>query len=153
MNAVDPWGLWTFGIDYSGTGGAGAGGTGGKTYVIDSHGNYGTVNHAGGGGYFGAGGGAAGQYQITSADTINDLAGPSASIGGSVGEGLSPTGEIFFSDSYKGINLGASYGGGAIPFEVHSFVENSSVNVNGNIWNDIGKFIHQLFGKDGNPCN
>ena len=81
VNLVDPYGLWTLAVDFTATGGAGAGATAGHTYVIDSSINVARVEHAGGGGYGGIGAGGAAQFQITNAHTVFDLAGGSVSVG------------------------------------------------------------------------
>lgn len=147
INYTDPSGLRTYGIDFSGTVGGGVIGTGGETFVIDSHGNYGVVDHSGAGGGAPSGSVAA-QLQYTNAETIHDLVGSSVSVGGSVGPGVQGTGEMIFSQTYTGNSLGVAAGPG-LPAEFHSVVEYATVRQKGNIWNDLRNLFDFL---SSDPC-
>ena len=127
VGLIDPLGLWTLAIDFSGTVGAGAGATGGHTYIFDSELNIARIEHFGGGGIGGATGSVAAQAQWTNAPTIYALEGLGVSTGFSIGSGASVTGEwIVMSNGWQGFNAGVS-GGPSTPIELHSFVEMSQI--------------------------
>ncbi|HID69313.1 MAG TPA: RHS repeat-associated core domain-containing protein, partial [Desulfobacterales bacterium] len=127
VNFVDPMGLWTIGVDISGSAGALLGFTEGVTFAIDDNLNVAAIPHAGGGVLVGASASGALQLQITNADTVSDLGGYSASIGGSLGGPIGATGEWIDGDGYSGINIGAYAGLGLLPVSMHRNVEYSWV--------------------------
>lgn len=143
VNFIDPWGLKTYGVDFSVLVGAGGGATGGETFVIDSNGNYGWVDHAGGGSLAGVEGSVAVQMQYTNADSIHDLGGVSTAIGGSVLPGIGPTGEVILTGSYSGWNFGISAGPSG-PGEAHLMLEHATVRQTGNIWDNLRNLIGWL---------
>ena len=127
VNYTDLLGLWTFGIDISGTAGAALGLTGGATFVIDHHGNSAVVPHGGGG--FLVGGGVSGsiQLQVTTANNVTDLSGGSTSTGVSAGLLVGGTVEVIDGNGYVGVNSGA-YAGPGLPVTVHHMAEIACVN-------------------------
>jgi RHS repeat-associated protein len=124
INTVDPLGLWTVNIGFSGSinipmiGSVGIGGGGFGGIAIDGHGNIGWYWGGGGGIGAGAGGGAAGiQLGRSDADSICDLAGPFGSASGSGGEGVIVGGEVYtgsgsHGQTVTGGNLFIGGGGG-----------------------------------------
>ena len=128
MNHVDPLGLWTFGVGLGFTAGGVVGVSGSVIVVGDGHNNAGIVLSFGIGGYFGLGGSLGAVVQYTSADTIFELEGACAQIGGSIGEGGTIGAEILIGDGYLGVNVNPAVGGSPwIPFEVHGLVERAWV--------------------------
>ncbi|ETR70152.1 MAG: hypothetical protein OMM_03446 [Candidatus Magnetoglobus multicellularis str. Araruama] len=129
INYSDPLGLWTIGIDFSVTLGAGKGATGGYTFALDSKLNYAILRHSGAGGVGGSAAGGAMQFQITNASKITDLTGGSVSTGGSVGPKIiEGTAEwIIMPNGYQGLNVGVGSSIGPSPVELHSMVEYSDM--------------------------
>ena len=128
VNHVDPLGLWTFGVGLGFTAGGVVGVSGSVIVVGDGHNNAGIVLSFGIGGYFGLGGSLGAVVQYTSADTIFELEGACAQIGGSIGEGGTIGAEILIGDGYLGVNVNPAVGGSPwIPFEVHGLVERAWV--------------------------
>ncbi|MEJ2428208.1 MAG: RHS repeat-associated core domain-containing protein [Deltaproteobacteria bacterium] len=155
VNGVDPIGLWTFGIDYSVTAGAGGGATAGYTYVIDSSLNIAKVRHAGAGGFGGVAAGGAAQYQWTNAPTVDELSGLSVSTGGSIGPKLiEATGEwIIMSNGYQGFNLGVGASVGPLPVELHSMVEYNEIVWKRNLADIFKNWLRDVMGLDSkSPC-
>ena len=150
INFVDPYGLWTLGIDLSGTVGAGGAATGGYTYVIDSNLNIARIDHSGGGGLGGATGSVAAQIQWTNVSSIRDLEGTSVSTGGSALPGVSPTAEwIVMPGGYQGVNIGVA-GGPSTLVELHSMVEGSKIAWEINLIDIVIDWLKGSGGKD--PC-
>jgi RHS repeat-associated protein len=150
INWTDPLGLWTLGIDFSGTAGSGGAATGGYTYIIDSNLNVARIDHSGGGGLGGATGSVAAQIQWTNAPSIRNFEGTSVSTGVSILPGVSPTAEwIVMPGGYQGVNVGVA-GGPSTIVELHSMVEVSKIAWERNL---IDIVLDWLRGSDGeNPC-
>jgi len=130
---IDPSGLWTFQIGVSTTGGAGAGATYGRGFVIGySNENglqFGTYDTVGAGGYGGVSGGASVNVSWSGNKNINDLSGIDATVGGSAAMGVDVGVEVGISrgggkPSYTG-SIGI--GGGPVPVEMHGFVNSTTV--------------------------
>ncbi len=134
VNFIDPWGLWTLGFGFGGTGGAGGAFSGSSMIVIDGHGNIAIVYSRGGGGMGGINISGGGILQITNSDNVNNLGGICTQTGGSFGEGLTGGVEHLGGSGYQGVNLNFGYGGGLTPLELHSVVENASVELLTNIF-------------------
>jgi RHS repeat-associated protein len=124
---LDPFGLWTLGIDLSGTIGGIFGFTGGVTFAIDDDFNIAAIPHGGGGYLVGAGVSGNAQLQWTNADTVYNLGGVSTSTGGSVGDLVGITGEYIQGDGYSGFNIGGFIGKGLLPASMHHMAEVSKV--------------------------
>jgi hypothetical protein len=124
-NRTDPFGLFTFAIDFSGTGGGGVGVTSGTTVGVATDGTVGMVPHVGGGGYGNVGGSIDLQLQVTNAPSMYDLGDYSSSSGGSI---LFFTGELIITDKgYIGYNFGLSLlDANLSPISSHSMFEYSS---------------------------
>ena len=119
-NCVDPWGLDTYGIGYTLSGGCGLGGQFQVLAVWDDKGNYGTAITVGGGGYLGVGVSSAFTFQYTTADTIYDLRGTSVGVGVAGGVGIWGGGyEFIAGDNYTGHEV--SIGVGFSPMQPFSF--------------------------------
>jgi hypothetical protein len=108
---TDPYGSLTIGVGLAGSAWWRWGVSGSILFVVDDKGNFGVLVSRGGGRFIGspgAGGGA--QVQVTGADTIFDLEGGAAQIGGSVGFMAGPV-PVSVTPEYVG---GENYNGGQI---------------------------------------
>ena len=149
INITDPRGLATLAVGFSGTGGTGPGASGSVMLVFDTQGNIGVLGSAGGGGLAGVGGSINPSVQLTLADNIYQLAGPSVQTGGSVvlggaewviGKGNQGT--------YQGININfPGLGGYLSGLELHSLLEYATVH--GINLEDILNYIKQLIKEKG----
>jgi RHS repeat-associated protein len=133
LNYVDPYGLWTIQIGFSGSGGAAAGGTAGAGIVFgysrENGFQFGTYEVVGGGGYGGVG--ASGVIDLTwSPNTdICDLRGIAGTVGGSVGSPISVGGEVNIpqGDASPSYTISGGFGVGPTPFEIHGFITNTFI--------------------------
>lgn len=132
LNFVDPAGLWTFHITGSGMASFGWSGVRQSGIVIDDDGNIGWMNTTGIG--VGTPGASLGvSIGLTNADTIYDLVGVGASVGGSYTAGLMIGVDLLFGTQRNGALLfGIEATGGAsvpsfIPAEIHTHVTHTTV--------------------------
>jgi len=131
---VDPWGLWTLQIGFSGTAGAGGGVTSGGGIVLgfswENGFQIGTYDVIGGGGYGSASFSGVGEISFSTNTDINDLSGGAVTSGGSAGEGISLGGEanIPMDTNAKPSWTLSVGGGGGIPFETHAFLTNTHIH-------------------------
>jgi RHS repeat-associated protein len=137
VNAVDTIGLWTAGIDISGSAAALLGVTGGVTFAIDGALNVAAIPHAGGMYLVGGGASIAVQAQFTNADTVYYLGGIATATGGSAGFMIGATGEYIEGNGYKGFAIGGYAGPGLLPVSIHrqaeiAWVFGTSMNNNTN---------------------
>jgi hypothetical protein len=132
----------TVGIGVGGTGGGGSAGSASGMLVVDTKGNVGFVESAGGGGMGGIGGSYGAIIQVTNAKDIYQLKGLSTQTGGSIGEGLTVGLEYIIGDGYTGVNFAFGPGGGLTPGELHSVAEYAAVQ--GRSISDIVDFMKQL---------
>jgi hypothetical protein len=114
VNAIDPLGLWTFGIGLSLNFQLGPININFSSgFVIDGEGNIGIYDVGGGG--IGAGAHASGgvSFSGSNAKTICDLSGPF--VNANVGAGLGPDGEVngFYGSSPDGTVIGGGFTAGA----------------------------------------
>ncbi|GBC59948.1 hypothetical protein DENIS_0890 [Desulfonema ishimotonii] len=154
VDLVDQNGLWTVAIDASVTVGAGAGGTGGITYVLDSKGNFAKLNHAGAGGFGGVGAGTALQFQVSNAPDVFHMTGQSVATGGSVDvlPGIEATGEFtVMPGGYMAFNAGAGMGPGT-PVEMHSMWENTEIVSSVNLIEATVGAIKSFIDSHSKPC-
>ena len=118
VNGVDPLGLWTLGLGFNFSGGAGYGGTGGTNFVADSNGLH-RQQIAGGGSYAGANGGFTLSLEASNASSVHQLEGLGFQAGGSGGELIYGEGGVFGGPGggspYGGIYGGIGLGGGLTP--------------------------------------
>jgi hypothetical protein len=132
---VDPWGLWTLQLGLSGSGGAGAGATYGRGFVIGYSGEngfqFGKYSTVGAGAYSGVGGGVSVDLSWSSNSDIESLGGIGVAIGGSVEVpvlGVDVGGGIELSNgSSPSYSIGVGLGKSLIPFEKHSFITKTKV--------------------------
>ncbi|MFZ1984388.1 MAG: hypothetical protein WAU91_08230, partial [Desulfatitalea sp.] len=127
VNAIDPSGLWTAGIDLSGSAAALLGFTGGVTFAIDDNLNVAAIPHAGGMYLVGAGASVAAQVQVTSANTVYDLGGWATSFGGSAGYLVGGTAEYIQGNGYQGLSAGVYLGPGLLPVSIQYQAEHAWV--------------------------
>jgi RHS repeat-associated protein len=119
VNAIDPRGLATFALNFSGSGGAGVGATLSSSLVWDGSSvipDWQTT--IGGGLYEGAGASTTVGFTVTSAASANDLTGYSYEYGASAGEFLVGGYEVVSGSNYAGGGLNAGLGIGT-PVELH----------------------------------
>jgi RHS repeat-associated protein len=140
----------TVGVGVGGTGGGGAAGSFSGMLVVDTKGNFGFVESAGGGGMGGVGGSGGIIIQVTNAKDIYQLKGLSTQTGGSIGEGLTVGIEYIIGDGYTGVNFTFGPGGGWTPVELHSVAEYAAVQ--GHSIEDILNFINQLLSERKHTC-
>ncbi len=119
---IDPLGLYTSGVQFNVSGGAGGGLATTVTIVADTSGQIGLAVTAGGGGYGGFGGSATFGWQFTTANTIQDLKGPGAATSISVGSLVVGEAGYFVGNGYQGFNLGLGLGGGLMPVSFSGFI-------------------------------
>ncbi|MCL6613428.1 MAG: RHS repeat protein [Firmicutes bacterium] len=122
INLVDPDGLTTVGIGFSGQAAWGKGVTGSILVVFDGKGNIGlAIAGGGGGGSPSACVSVTGQW--TNGKDIYSLEGFSTELGGSIGEGQSLGGEWYLAKTLKGVNLNYGFlqANIPIPAEGHAF--------------------------------
>jgi len=131
INNVDPTGEVTFGIGLNASGGLMYGGGGTIMVVIDSKFNIGIATSKAHGPMAVVSASLNLVFQFTSAENIHQLNGKSLDIGGSVGE-LGSVGMEFVEsekDVYRGENIyiGVTIPKLPLPFELHGFIDNTSV--------------------------
>ncbi len=129
LKFIDPLGLWTVGISFNVSGGAGYGGTGGINFVL----GYGESGFSaamqrvvGGGSYAGANAGITINLEVTDADNTSELCGVGYQVGGSAGVGLYGEANMFFGNGYVGLSGGVGLGAGATPAAGYGFVTHTS---------------------------
>ena len=130
IGRIDPMGLWSIQIGFSGSGGGGAGGTTGAGIVIgysDEQGpQWGVYGYGGGGSHVGLGGSVGIDIIWSRNDDIcNDLSGDALTVGGSISlVGIVIGGEIntpISRDASSSYTVSVGLGGGAVPAEGHGY--------------------------------
>jgi RHS repeat-associated protein len=142
INFIDPNGLWTVGLGFGGTAGAGGAVSGSVIAVVDHHGNVALVPSGGAGGMGGISASFGLMLQVTSASDVCALRGLSGQVGGSGGQLITAGGEVVVGEGYLGGNL--NVGVGAIvpiagPVELHGIAEQAAVFPLFNIWDLIDR--------------
>lgn len=134
VNWIDPWGLWTFQIGSGGTIGGGAGGTVTSGFAFgysEKNGlQFGLYSTMGGGGHGGATFGGSYEFLFSTNDSICDLAGNSATIGGSVTPGgiVGAGPEINIMQGGAAPSEGIVFGlGWGTPVEEHGYVTKTTI--------------------------
>ena len=115
INGFDANGLWTFGISFNISAGAGVGGTTGINFVFDGHGNVDIQAIRGVGGYAGAGFGVSMNGEWSNADCIEQLKGYGYQYGANYGTGIFYEAGTFGGSGYKGYYAGGGIGAGLTP--------------------------------------
>jgi len=146
---TDPSGLWTIGPCVGGSLGAAIFGTTNACFVVASNGDIGIVYAVGFSGTGEAAGTAQVQLQASSGSSISDLLGPFGTVGGSAGEVIGFSFDLFAgktSDCPSSRVVGGQVGVGPtirvpLPFEIHGGVSTTYPFVVVNVPTQIRNFV------------